>query len=59
MFWLIIFSAFYFPWKSGPISAVFGYVAFGFPNRKLLTISMFVRDERISVTAFEVRIMVY
>ncbi|KAL5240087.1 hypothetical protein ACI65C_007497 [Semiaphis heraclei] len=35
---------------SGPISAVFGYVALGFPNRKLLTISMFVRDERFAMS---------
>lgn len=49
-----------FSWKSGAISAVFGYAALGFPNRKLLTISILVRDElSVSVTAFEVIIVVY
>lgn len=59
-FWFLIFTSCFFSWKSGAISAVFGYVALGFPNRKLLTISIFVRDElSVSVTAFEVKIMVY
>ncbi|CAH1720180.1 presenilins-associated rhomboid-like protein, mitochondrial isoform X3 [Aphis gossypii] len=39
---------------SGAISAVFGYTALGFPNRKLLTIPIIVEDQlSVDITAFE------
>lgn len=60
VFSFITFSVWFFPRKSGAISAVFGYTALGFPNRKLLTIPIIVEDQlSVDVTAFEVKIMVY